>query len=475
MKIRDVIVVGGGISGLTAAWHLKNAGIDVALLEASDEVGGCMRTEHRDGFLLEKGPFNVIVRDPAFEELLTSLAGDLNVVTASRAARSRYIYRHGRLMAVPTNPVSLAASGLLSFGGKCRALAGLLASRRPGENDCTIADFAARRFGKDVSDSLVSAAVAGILAGDIRKLSVQACFPSMWRFDRQTRSPLAFGLSKAAAMLRKKGDTPRRRWRGLVSIDRGLGAIGDAMAKRLGTDAVTGCRVEEISVGDDGYVLSCGKGDHRFQCHRLVVASSAAEASRLLRSVAPEAGGITATVESASLTVLNLAFRCEHVGHPMSGFGFLVPHNEPDFPLMGVLWADSAFPHHGTPEHRLVRVFIGGSRTPDVISRGANELAATAVGALRDLLQLSGDPTLVDVCPYPSAIPQYYLGHVEKIERLRAATAAVPGLHLVGNYLDGVSINDCVRLAKTVAGDIIREGRRICDPVVPYPAPAAVP
>jgi oxygen-dependent protoporphyrinogen oxidase len=171
--------------------------------------------------------------------------------------------------------------------------------------------------------------------------------------------------------------------------------------------------------------------------------------------VAPEAGRIIAGIESASLAVVNLAFQSKDVGHPMKGFGFLVPHNEPHFPLMGVLWSDSAFPHHGKPGHRLVRVFIGGTRTPDVMSRSHEELVATARKSLRELLDIRGEPVLIDVCPYPSAIPQYYLGHLDRMERLRSAVEAVPGLHLVGNYLEGVSINDCVRLGKRVAGEIV--------------------
>jgi oxygen-dependent protoporphyrinogen oxidase len=457
-QAKDVVVVGGGISGLTAAWHLNSAGLDVALLEAGRQVGGCMRTEHRDGFLLEKGPFNVIVRDPAFEELLSGLSDELQVIAADKAARSRYLYRKGRLQRVPTNPVSFLTSGLLSFGARCRALAGLVASPRPTSEECTIEDFAARRFGREVADTMVSALIAGILAGDIRKLSINACFPSVGEFDQRARSPIGYGLGKALAARRAKGDRPRRRWRGLVSIDRGLGAICETLGKRLGGNLFTGFRVEALHLGEEGYTLSAGEGaaDYLFRCRHLVLAVPAAEAARLLEPVAPEAGEIISTIESASVAVVNMAFRRQDVGHPMRGFGFLVPHNEPDFPLMGVLWADSAFPHHGKPDHRLIRVFIGGARTPDVMSRSTDELVATACEALRDLLGIKGDPVLVDACPCRAALPQYYLGHLDKIRRLRERTASFPGLHLAGNYLEGVSINDCVRLGRRVAREIIR-------------------
>jgi len=454
-QTKDVIVVGGGISGLTTAWHLNRAGLDVALLEAGRKVGGAMRTEERDGFLLEKGPFNIIVRDPAFEELLAGLSDRISVVTASEEAKKRYLYRKGRLMAVPTNPVSLFLSPLMGFGGTCRAMRGLVLSRRGGESECTIEEFATRRFGREVSDTMVSAVVAGILAGDIRRLSAYACFPVLRDFDAKSLSPLGRTFRRIPNMIRKRWNPQlRRRWSGLVSVNRGLGGLADAIAETLGSNLHTNCRVDAIRHSDGRFTLQSRLGNDsttEFHCRRLVLAVPVGETSRLLQPLAPQVSDVVTGIESASLTVVNMAFRREDVGHPLDGFGFLVPHNEPQFPLMGVLWADSAFPHHVPPGYRLLRAFVGGSRTPDVISHTDDELVATSLDALRDLLQLRGKPTLVDVCPHSAAIPQFHLGHAEKIARLREIVASIPGLSLAGNYLDGVSINDCVRLGKQVA------------------------
>lgn len=458
-NIKHVIVVGGGISGLTTAWHLTNAGVDVALLEASPNVGGAMQTKRRDGFLLEKGPFNVIVRDPAFEELLDGLSNRINVVTASPEAKKRYVYRKGRLIAAPTNPIRLFTSPLLSFGGACRAMGGLFFSRRAEKPECTIDEFAARRFGREVSDTMVSAVVAGILAGDIRKLSAYACFPVLRDFDTKSFSPLGRTFRRIPNMIRKRlNPRLRRRWRGLVSVDQGLGGLADAIADTLGERLVVRHRVAAFQRESEHFSLRCHIGSDaicEMRCRRVVLAVPVGEASRLLSPLQAEAAAILAGVESAPLTVINMAFRRADVGHPLDGFGFLVPQNEPEFPLMGVLWADSAFPHHAPSDRRLMRAFVGGARTPDVISQSDEELVTTALGALRDLLRITGDPTLVNVCAYPAAIPQFYPGHVERIARLRQIAATIPGLHLAGNYLDGVSINDCVRLGKQVAHEVI--------------------
>ncbi len=487
---RDVIVVGGGISGLTAAWHLKKAGLDVCVLEGEPGVGGCTRTEHRDGFLLEKGPFNVIVRDPAFERLLEDLADQVKVIPAGPAARARYVYRGGRLHAVPTNPVALVRTKLLSTAAKCRLLAGLCVSHRPGSDEETIEQAATRRFGPEVSRTLISAVISGIYAGDSSRLSLKACFPGVWRIDTKMRSPLGYGLKTVLARLvcgtglkpvKPSGDMPgvraSRRWRGLISIEGGLGRLTAALGEQLGTGLHTRCEVDSIRTADRGYTLTCKESDdavRQFSCHHLFLASSVRAAARLLTPLSSEASTILRSIESASLVVLNIGFRREDVGHPMKGYGFLVPANEPDFPLMGVLWADSIFPHHAPPDRRLIRVFLGGSRDhlggtglKPVIQRTDDELIAQAMDALGNLLDLSGRPVLVDVCRYPAAIPQYLLGHNEKISRLGETLSNHPNLHLIGNYLHGVSINDCVRLAAQAADKLTpvsRKGPELGDP-----------
>ncbi len=457
---RDVVVVGGGISGLTAAWRLKKAGVDVFLIESRSQVGGCTTTERRNGFLLEQGPFNVIVRHEAFEELLADMSDEINVVTASKAARARYIYRRGRLHKVPTNPVSLATTGLLSPGARLRLISGLLYSPR-GEGEETIEQVATRRFGKEVADTMVSAVIAGIFAGDIRNLSLKGCFPTVHGVDAEARSLIGYGIRKAFSG--KKGRR-KRRWRGLVSIDEGLGGLTAAIGRRLGADLLDGCAVESMSAagGDDGggYIVKYsdgGNGGGSVRGRRIVLATPAYRTAELIRPLAPEASGILDSIESTSLVVLNLGFREEDIGHPMQGYGFLVPQNEPEFPLLGVLWADSIFPHHAPEGHRLIRVFVGGARDLEAVAQSDDALLARSMRAIRPLLQVRGEPRLVNVCRWKDAVPQNQVGHHERIERVRAVVGGLDGLTLIGNYLEGVSLNDCVRVATKAAEGLAGE------------------
>jgi len=459
-NMRDVVVVGGGISGLTAAWHLKKAGLDVALIEAADKVGGCTKTERRDGFLLEKGPFNVIVRSSAFEDLIAGVADRVNVVTASSDARARYIYRGGRLVQVPTNPISLLTTPLLSFGARLRLMRGLLWSGRASAEEETMEQVATRRFGRQVSDNMVSAVIAGIFAGDIRKLSLRACFPTIGRADREARSMIGYGLTAPFRSRGRKKPKRKRRWRGLVSIDGGLGAMMDALAEPLGDGLITNAKTTALRHENGAYAVDYDGpgGTETTRARRVVLSPPVQEASRLVAPLVPEAAEEMDAVESASLVVLNLGFRSADVGHPMRGYGFLVPHTETAFPLLGVLWADSIFPHHAPEGHRLMRVFVGGARQPELVGRSNDELLALSMENLRSLLQITGDPVLVDVCRYERAIPQYQRGHLERCERIRSAIATRPGLHLAGNYMGGVSLNDCVRSATTVAESMLQGG-----------------
>jgi len=264
-------------------------------------------------------------------------------------------------------------------------------------------------------------------------------------------------LRRLPTIIRKRRNPKLgRKWKGLVSIDRGLGGLCDAIADEIGAGVWKSTRVTCIERTGDNWQLDIDRDGNteRLACSDVVLTTPAHETARLLAGLTPQVAEELRAVESSSLTVVNLGFRKSDVAHPLDGFGFLVPHNEPDFPLMGTLFADSAFPHHAPADCRLLRVFFGGTRTPDVLSRSADELVRTARSALGDVLGVRGEPVLIDVCPYPNAIPQYYLDHPQRVARIRAGVTPLTGLHLAGNYLDGVSINDCVKLGKQVAIDV---------------------
>jgi len=449
----DILVIGAGISGLTVAWKLHQAGRNVRVIDANDTVGGCMRSERRDGYILEKGPFNVMVRDEAFESLLEDFSQDVRVVAANKkAGRRRFILRGDRLLEVPSNPVTLMTSPLLSVRARLRLLRGLLYSA-PGDANDSIDDAAARRLGPEFAETLVSAMVSGIVAGDSRRLHFQSCFPNLARIDSQVRSPIGFGLRRAIGGRKTKH---QRKWPGLISFENGLGALPEAIAHRLGSRVTTNAAVDVIEPDAAGYTAYFRHWNlpQTIHCRQIVLATSHAATAALLRGIEPEAANVVGTIDAASLVVLNLGYEATRCGHPMEGYGFLVPRSEEDSPLLGVLFADSVFPHHAPDGRRLVRVFLGGPRDPDAATRSERDLLALARPPLQRILGLASEPDLVDVCRWHHAVPQYERGHGAKLERLETLLQGHPGVHLAGNFVGGVSVNDCigsaVRLAESV-------------------------
>ncbi len=449
----EYVVIGGGVSGLATAWYLRKAGRDVRLLEKNPAVGGCMRTLCREGFLLEQGPFNVLVRDPAFEQLLDDLGDGIEVEPAEPDATMRYLYLGGRLVPLPSGPASLVTSRFLSASGKMRLLAEPICARRPKSDDPTIGDFATRHFGAEFAQNVLGALVTGVFGGDVDRLSLKACFPSIAKLDREHRSLFLHGLSVPFRRIGKP-KKPRPRWKGLINFVGGLGTVSDAIARGLGDVVTTNCEVTSVEHRGDGYCVaySASGVSRSLDTRHVVLATPIGQATGFLETMADEPGGkiaeSLASVESVPLVVLNLGFRREDIGHALKGFGFLVPPKEEGLSFLGVLWASSIFPSHAPPDRHLLRVFVGGAKRPELAQKNDDELVALAMDELRDLLELRGDPVLVNSCRHANAVPQYYPGHTELVRCLRAQLSSIPKLHLVGNYLEGVSINDCVRQAR---------------------------
>ncbi len=412
-----------------------------------------MRTLSQDGFLLEQGPFNVLVRDPAFEQLLGDLGDEVEVEPAAPDAKMRYLYLGGRLVALPSGPASLVTSRFLSASGKMRLMAEPVCARRPQDDDPTIGDFATRHFGAEFSQNVLGALITGVFGGDVDRLSLRSCFPSIAKLDREHRSLFLHGLSAPFRRIGKP-KKPRRRWKGLINFVGGLGTVSEAIAWGLGDAVTTNCEVTSVERRGEGYCIaySASGVSRSLNTQHVIIATPIRQAIGLLKSMADEPAGkiaaLLAPIESVPLVVLNLGFRREEIGHDLKGFGFLAPPKEEGLSFLGVLWASTIFPSHAPPDHHLLRVFVGGAKRPDLARKNDDELVALAMDELRDLLELRGDPVLVNSCRYADAVPQYYPGHTEIVRSIRAQLSSVPNLHLVGNYLEGVSINDCVRQAR---------------------------
>jgi len=449
----DVIIVGGGIAGLSCAWRLHAAGVPVEVLEAEKQAGGNVRSEVLDGFLLERGPHTFM---PSADEIFTLAleAGLESELVASRpAAKKRFIVRDGRLFPVFTGPGSFLTSRLLSFRGKWKLLGEPFRTKQRGDPGDTAAEFFKRRFGPEAARVLAGAFISGVYAGDPQTLSAPAAFPLFWRFEQESGSMIrgALRLRKQRKAERKaQGISKVKRPKGLFSFNRGLGQLSDAIAAKLGESCRTDACVREVSREGADFVVKTDSGLHR--ASRLVLAVPPQVAGRLLRGVSPTLADLVGLIPMAPIAVVYMGYR-ERAAEVPDGFGFLAPRGE-GVRTLGVLFPSRLFEGRAPDGGDLLTGFIGGALDHEALSLDDEALLSIVSEDLERLTGFSRKPSFLKVERHAQAIPQFTMGHLERMTMIRSQLKDVPGLFLAGNYLRGVGMKDAVGSGFEVAAEI---------------------
>lgn len=436
METVDSIVLGGGISGLAAAWALRRAGRRPVVLEAGAAAGGMLRSVERGGYTIEEGP-QTVQESPELARLCreAGLAGEL--VPATPHARRRYLLRRGRLAALPAGPQGILASGALSAGAKLRLLREPLVGPGPGDVE-PVAAFFRRRLGDEVAATLADALVLGIYGGDPAELAIGAAFPLLRRLEVEHGS-LFTGLRRGAV-----GPPPR-----LVGFHGGLGRLASRLA--AGIEVRTGCRVRRVEAAAAGFAVEGAAGGERvaLRTGRLVTALPAAESAELLAGLGET--GSFGTIPHAPLAVVALGLRREAVEHPLDGFGFLAPHGE-GRKVLGCLFSSSLFPGVAPPGRVLLTTMMGGRRRAELVELEDGELLEIVRGELGDLLGLAGEPELAHVARWRPGIPQPTAAVFAARRAAAALETAHAGLSVLGHWLRGVGVPDCARAGSVVEG-----------------------
>ncbi len=447
-----VVIVGGGISGLSVAFLLRRAGCDVTVLEAAPEAGGTVGSVVEAGYLRERGPNSAADTGPAVGELIDALNLRGLRREAAPGARNRYLLRGGRLHALPTGPGTFLSTPLWSARAKLRLAREPFVGRGAGEE--TVAAFVTRRLGREFLDYAVEPFVAGVYAGDPGRLSVAAAFPRLYELEQRYGSLIRGALLGARA--RRRRPERARVTAGLFSFRDGMATFPRALAAALGGDLRTGVQVRSVHAYGGGFRVefagSAGTGEAYGD--RLVLSVPAYEASRLLRDWLPGLAGHLAQIEYPPVAVAALGYRRAEVGHPLDGFGFLVPAVERRR-ILGTIWNSSLFPGRAPEGHVLLTSFLGGARQPDTASRPEEEILALAHAENAAVLDIAAPPAFARVQRWPRAIPQYRLGHLGICAAIAEAEAAVPGFHVCANYRGGVAFGDCLAAAKRTADTIL--------------------
>ncbi|NBD07704.1 MULTISPECIES: protoporphyrinogen oxidase [Corallococcus] len=451
-----VAVIGGGITGLVLAHRLRARGTDAVLLESASRVGGNVQSHAREGYLLESGPNSFLDREPAMRELTAALGLEARVRPADPAAKNRYVFTRGALRAVPASPPAFLKSDILPLASRLRVLGELFSGRNPTGSDESLAALGRRHLGREATSVLLDAVQTGTYAGDPEQLSAEATFPQLVKFEREHRS-LILGAIRAQRAARKAAAstaaTPALTGQ-MRTFDGGLGVLVDALAKSLGGAVRTDATVEGLTREAEGWKVRVRERGQpvELSASQVVLAVPAHVAAALLRPLDAELARQADAIPYAPIAVVHLGFAPGATPKP-DGFGFLVPAVERKA-VLGTIHASTTFPFRAEGGRVLLTCLMGGTRQPDVVARDEDALVALAREELGTMAGITATPELTEVVRWPRGIPQYTVGHLERLAAMDARLERWPGLHLTGNAYRGVGINDCVREA-TRLGDTL--------------------
>ncbi len=461
----DLLVVGGGVSGLALAREVlvRRPGWRMAVLEAETRPGGTMRSDRVAGCLCEWGPNGFLTNVPHTRDLAVDLGLGDRLLPADPAAERRFLYVRGALRELPMKPAAFLRSDLLTVRGRLRVLAEPFKGRRR-TGDESVFEFASRRIGPEAASVLVDAMVAGIYAGDSTRLSLQAAFAKMARMEDEHGS--LFKAMLALRRARKRAGAPARAGGpmgpggALTSFDEGMEVLVRRLAGILGERLVTGSRATSLEPVPGGYAVESEESGAtvRRTARRVVLATPAYFSAALLESSRPRLARRLNEIAYAGITVACLVYERGQIRHPLDGFGFLVPRGQGPR-ILGCIWTGSIFPPHVSGQNVLLRAMVGGARDPEgaMLCEGRTvDLVHTELD--RILGGISGRPGAVRLYRHPKGIPQYELGHPERLRAIAGDLSSAPGLHLIGNAYRGIGVNDCVREARELADTLAGSG-----------------
>jgi len=441
-----VAVVGGGITGLAAAWELQKRGVEFRVLEAGPRWGGVIVTDAVQGFVLEGGPDSMLAQKPDGVALCRELGLEDRLVPTNPVLRTVYVLRRRRLhalpdgmvLAIPTRIAPFVRSRLFPWPAKVRMGLDLLIPARREGGDESIASFLRRRLGQASVDLLGEPLLAGIHAGDPDRLSMLATFPRFVELE-QRHGSLIRGMWAAPRPASPTGPPPAA----FYSLAGGLAEMVETLVSRL-PPASLRLRAPVQAVARDGqrFVLTVADGE-RLEADAVVMSAPAPRTASLVSTLLPDVARTLSAIPFASSATVLLGFRRDDVRHPLDGYGMVIPRTE-GLRTSACSFVSTKFPGRAPEGRVLIRGFLGGTRDPRVLDLDDAALVAAVSSEMGPVLGLKGEPVMSRVYRWPEATPQMEVGHLERIEALERRVSAVPGLFLTGAGLRVTGIPDCV-------------------------------
>lgn len=442
-------VIGGGISGLTAAYLLKNKGHDVKIFEKLPLPGGNIITEKSDGYLIEHGPNSTLETTPLINVLLNSL-GILNKkIYASAEAKKRYILKKRMFYPLPLSPLNFLKTGLFSASAKLKLLKEPFIKSKSNELE-TIAEFTRRRLGKEFLDYAINPFVAGVFAGNPEDLNVKSAFPKLYELEQKYGS-LIKGQLKSARDRKKSNDKSKQSAK-MFSFKNGMFEIIHPLSSELGNRLLLNTEVVSVDKKEQKYNIKFKSIDtYADEVFDSVIFSVPSKITgRLLKNIDTCLSEDLINIYYPPVAVVFTGFKKNKISFNPDGFGFLVPEVE-NRKILGSLWSSVIFPDRAPEDSHLFTNFVGGARQPELVNINDNDLTGIVLNELKELSGIRDTPDFIKIVRWQEAIPQYSKNHSLLTGKLDKFQIENPGLYFCSNFYKGISVCDCIKNAFELA------------------------
>ena len=466
--MKRVVIVGGGIAGLAAAHQLsplpfrgEGAGVrgetGITLLESSSRLGGKIITERLDDFVIEGGPDSFL----SVKQRGLGLCLELGLIERLHGTNEKfhrtYVMRSGQLLDLPEGLTGLIPSrfgpmlktNLISPLGKLRMGMDYLIPPRRELSDESLAMFIRRRLGREVYERLVEPLMSGIYAGDGEQLSLAATFPQLRQAELEQGS-----LVRGVLAAKKKASDKPKTWPAFLSLTNGMAEVVEALAKKLdGVEIRLGTRVDRLDADSSGYAITLGNGE-TLGAKAIVLATPAPITAELVANFDSELARALSEIPHVSTATISVAYRLADIPRPLNGYGYIIPRAE-GRPILACTWTSTKFPHRAPEGYALIRAFVGRAGQEEVPERSDEDLLKLVRDELRATLGITAPPMFHRIFRWPLAMPQYTLGHLDRLAAIEKRLATHPGLFIAGNAYRGVGIPDCIQSGEAAAEGII--------------------
>jgi oxygen-dependent protoporphyrinogen oxidase len=464
-----VTIIGGGIAGLSAAFYLqkqsREAGksIDYTLIEQQPRFGGKIITETVNDFVIEGGPDSFITIKPWGTQLCKDLGLSDEIIPTNDEQRNIFILRKGKLtpfpggyrLTVPTEFVPFVLSPLISPLGKLRMGLDLFIPRRTETSDESLGSFIRRRLGKETLDRIAGPIMAGIYVADPDKLSMQSTFPQFIEMERQNGS-----LIKAMQKAKKRTPPPNSNNSPpsamFTSLQSGMNELVNALVNQLNGDLHPNCRVSNLRYLSPGFEITLDDSSKSLKTDAVVLAIPAYVAAGLLEQTAPELSQLLRQIRYVSTATISLGYRRADLNgqHDFNGFGFVIPKSE-NRQILACTWSSTKFNHRAPGDHVLLRAFVGGDSQEHLVNLPDDDLLDLVRSEIAATMNVTATPVAQKIFRWKNGNPQYDVGHLDRVAKMEALAATIPGLYLTGSAFRGIGIPDCVKSARTTVEQIL--------------------